>query len=381
MRLDRLITLNLVQPFRRAWFKVQSSAPAINSQLSTRNSKWRVPILMYHGISHEPEHDVSPYYKVNASPAVFRQHMQFLADQGYRTISLDELVTVLRTPDSVPRITSTLRCATKDGHHASFSNSQPSTFNPQPSVAITFDDGFHDFYTEAFPVLQKHGFMATVFLPTAFIGGCRSAQGSRFDGSGFKVPCHFPFRNPHCEFLTWNEVRELRKSGIEFGSHTVNHPKLVELDWPQIRSELSNSKSEIEQQLGEPVTSFCYPYAFPQTDRQFVHRFAGLLSDTGYRSCATTELGRVRLGSDPFRLKRLPANSLDDLALFAAKLDGAYDWLAAPQSAAKTLKALVRTQRRASPRPIGLGEDRGKLSTINDQPSTIPPSPNRAGRG
>ncbi len=168
------------------------------------DSKWRVPILMYHSISDDPEPGVSPYYRVNASPAVFRQHMQFLADHDYHTISLDQLVSAF----------------------------------PKKPVVLTFDDGFRDFYTEAFPVLQEHGFTATVFLPTAFIGGSRSVQGSRFDGSGFKVPSHFPFRNPHSAFLTWNEVRELLRHGIHFGSHTVNHPKLVELDWPEIKSEL-----------------------------------------------------------------------------------------------------------------------------------------------
>src|ERR1035441_5813040 len=77
MRLDRAISLNLVQPFRRvrfkvqgSRFKVQSSAPSLNPQPSTINSKWRVPILMYHCISDEPVPGVSPYYKVTPTPAV-----------------------------------------------------------------------------------------------------------------------------------------------------------------------------------------------------------------------------------------------------------------------------------------------------------------------
>ena len=324
---------------------------------------------MYHSISDDPEDDVSPYYKVNTSPAVWRQHMRFLADQGYRTIRLDVLVSMLtaglqnhqttRLQDQGPTI--------PPAPISAFSL-QPSAFTKL--VCLTFDDGFRDFYTEAFPVLREHDFTATMFLPTAFIGDERRQ---------FRPSTINSQLSTTKDCLTWSEVRELRQAGIHFGSHTVNHPKLVELDWPQIRSELSNSKSEIEQQLGEPVTSFCYPYAFPQTDRQFVHRFAGLLSDTGYRSCATTELGRVRLGTDPFRLKRLPANSLDDLALFAAKLDGAYDWLAAPQSAAKTLKAVVRLQRRVSPRPIGLGE--GPVARAAATPISRSSSPNPAGRG
>jgi peptidoglycan/xylan/chitin deacetylase (PgdA/CDA1 family) len=356
MRLDRLITLNLMQPLRR--IRITSALRSATEDGHHASRITSLPILMYHSISDDPEPGVSPYYKVNTSPAVFRQHMQFLADHDYRTVSLDQLVSMLTMGLRDYRITGL------QDHGVTMPRGPISAFSFQLSafpklVCITFDDGFRDFYTEAFPALQEHGFTATVFLPTAFIGGSRSVQGSRFDGSGFKVPCHFPFRNPHCEFLTWNEVNELRKEGIHFGSHTVNHPKLVELDWPEITSELSNSKSEIEQQLGEPVTSFCYPFAFPQTDRSFAQTFRELLSESGYSSCATTELGRVRPGTNPFRLKRLPANSLDDLALFAAKLDGAYDWLAAPQSAAKALKALVRPQLRA------------QTSTFNAQRSTI----------
>src|ERR1035441_4995581 len=89
MRLDRAISLNLVQPFRRVRFKVQSSGP------------FPAPILMYHSISDEPEPGVSPYYQTNTRPAVFRQHMQFLADHGYRTINLDQLISWLTTGGEV----------------------------------------------------------------------------------------------------------------------------------------------------------------------------------------------------------------------------------------------------------------------------------------
>jgi peptidoglycan/xylan/chitin deacetylase (PgdA/CDA1 family) len=316
VRLDRLITLSLMQPLRR--MRITHHASRITS----------LPILMYHSVSDAPEPGVSPYYKVNTSPAVFRQHMQFLAAQGYRTIRLDELVSMLTIgpqDDGAKGL---------QDHGATMPRGPISAFSFQLSafpklVCITFDDGFRDFYTEAFPVLQKHGFTATMFLPTAFIGDERR----QFHPSTLNSQL-----STAKDCLTWTEVRELRKNGIHFGSHTVNHPKLVELDWPEIEAELSNSKSEIEQQLGEPVTSFCYPFAFPQTDRAFARTFRELLCESGYSSCATTELGRVQPGTDPFRLKRLPANSLDDLALFAAKLDGAYDWLGGPQELIKRLR-------------------------------------------
>jgi peptidoglycan/xylan/chitin deacetylase (PgdA/CDA1 family) len=334
MRLDRFITLNLVHPFRRAlgsFRSLNSQNPVLHSRTakdgSTLNSKWAVPILMYHSISNDPEPGVSPYYKVNTSPAVFRQHIQFLADQGYTTITMAQLVEILRTPHSVNSQSLVLRSRiAEDG----------STLNSQ-LVAITFDDGFRNFYTEAFPVLQQHGFTATVFLPTAFIGDTRRVFAPRSNQPS--TINHQPSTNLEC--LTWPEVRELRKAGIEFGSHTVTHPQLLELPWPQVEFEIHNSKLEIEMQLSEPITAFCYPYAYPQANRSFTKVFTTLLAEADYTCCATTQLGRVESRADPHHLRRLPANSLDDVALLHAKLDGAYDWLALPQAVIKRLKSLT----------------------------------------
>jgi peptidoglycan/xylan/chitin deacetylase (PgdA/CDA1 family) len=327
MRLDRSITLGLVHPVRRMLFSVQGSRFKVQG-----SGPFPVPILMYHSISDEHEPGVPAYYQTNTSPAVFRQHMQFLADQGYKAVSLDQLVSMLTIGLQDYRTTG------PQDHGGTMSRNPIPAFSFQLSafpklVCITFDDGFRSFYTEAFPALQEHGFTATMFLSTAFIGDTRRY----FRPSTINSQ---PSTTQEC--LTWSEIRELRQAGIHFGSHTVNHPKLLELDWPEIESEISDSKANIEQRLGEPVTTFCYPFAFPQTNRPFVEGFTASLREAGYRCCATTKLGRSRVGDDPYSLKRLPANSLDDAAFFAAKLEGAYDWLAAPQSAVKALKALLR---------------------------------------
>jgi peptidoglycan/xylan/chitin deacetylase (PgdA/CDA1 family) len=277
---------------------------------------------MYHSISDEPEPDLPPYYKVNTAPSAFRRQMEFLALNNYQTISLRDLLYLLSNPSLAPL-------------GPGGGESVRTTLSRRP-VVLTFDDGFHDFYTGAFPILQEHGFSATMFLPTAFIRSSAAASSSSDSG---------PFRRiPVSGFLSWLEIRELHKHGIEFGSHTVNHAKLVELQWPQIKSELSNSKSAIEDHLGERVSTFCYPFAFPQANRPFCLGFERMLAETGYSCCATTALGRVRAGANPFRLRRLPANSLDDSGLFAAKLEGAYDWMAVLQSAAKRLKSSLKVQ-------------------------------------
>ena len=307
MRLDRSITLNLVQPLRRTLNVLRP----LNSYPPTLHYR-ALPILMYHSISDDPETGVSPYYRTATSPAVFRQHMTLLKSEGYQGVDLSTGLAWLKS--------SALRTETLNPQ-SSTDNSHP----PNRPVVLTFDDGFHDFYTSGFPILQKFGFTATMFLPTAFISN-----------SGVRRS----FRGKEC--LTWDEIRELRVAGMEFGSHTISHPKLVDLEWAEIESELSNSKSEIERQLDAPVTSFAYPYAFPQAHRAFGDAFRDRLRQSGYQTCVTTTIGRAHTHDDPYRLCRLPANSNDDDRLLRGKIEGAYDWLAGPQAVIKKLMASFR---------------------------------------
>jgi len=186
-------------------------------------------------------------------------------------------------------------------------------------VVITFDDGFRDFYTEAFPILQKYVFNATMFLPTAFIDNKR-----------------LKFKGKEC--LSWEEVRELHSKGITFGSHTVNHPKLTLLKKDDIKFEITRSKEKIEHEIGEPIKSFSYPYAFPETDNAFAKYLRSIIEAGGYENGVTTRIGTATKGDDIFFLKRIPVNTFDDIALFKAKLEGGYDWLHKFQYFVKSIK-------------------------------------------
>ncbi len=279
VRVDRYLTLSVFRALHR---------PGLGG--AARG----VPILMYHSISDDPEDGVEPYYRLATNPRRFAEHMQWLHESGYWGVSLETALAMLA--------------------HGEFDN--------WPLVAITFDDGLRNFYTEAWPVIHQYGFTATMHLPTAFISSHRRSFLGR-------------------ECLTWDEVRELRAHGIRFGSHTVSHPKLHELPWNAIKNELELSKLRIEEELGEVISGFAYPYAFPQEDRRFTRMFTELLHGQGYQSCVTTVIGRTQPGDDAFCLKRLPANSCDDEALFFAKLHGAYDWLGSAQRTVRQLKRLT----------------------------------------
>jgi peptidoglycan/xylan/chitin deacetylase (PgdA/CDA1 family) len=259
----------------------------------------RIPVLMYHNICEGQETGVHGYYRVSTSPERFYEQMRFLSENGYTTVTVENAL-----------------------ERAGASGSG----RTRREVALTFDDGLADFATNAWPVLNRFGFTASVFLATGFIDDHRRC----FDGKA-------------C--LTWSEVRDLARLGIAFGSHTVSHPKLALLNWPRIRSELRDSREEIRHQTANPVTAFSYPFAFPQNDRVYVSSFRRMLREEEYRCCVTTMIGRLARGDDPLLIRRLPVNDLDDAALFRAKLAGAYDWAALPQSLWKQARELRRRGR------------------------------------
>ncbi len=302
MRLDRVLTLWLVAPLARLRVSAGRVAPPAR----------KLPILMYHSVSDAAEAGAAPYYRTTTSPARFAAQMRWLRERGCRGVALRAGLAWLRSE----------------------ADAGPSG-EPRP-VALTFDDGFRDFATAAFPVLQQFGYAATVFLPTAFIGG--NGAGTRPD-----APTRKSFKSKEC--LTWEEVRELDRAGIEFGSHTVSHPVLYDLSWPQIESELRHSKNALDERLDHASTAFAYPYAYPEADAAFTRSFEDLLQGAGYDCAVTTRIGRVGAADNARALRRLPVNDADDAALLHAKLEGAYDWLSLPQRLAKQCKAGRRTWR------------------------------------
>ena len=249
----------------------------------------RIPFLMYHSLSDQAL-GLRPYYETTTSPAVFHRQMAQLHGLGLQGVSVKEALR-RRLSQEVS----------------------------EPCVAITFDDGYRDVYSEALPVLREFGFTATVYV----IANRCTQERTQFKGR---------------DCLTVGELRELSRHGVEIGSHTVSHPQLHDLEWKEIEREIGEAKATIQEATGSPIDSFCYPYAFPETDAGFVQRFKSLLQEKQYRNAVTTVIGTVDDESDIFMLPRLPVNTFDDDRLFQAKLDGAYDWLHAPQYALKSLK-------------------------------------------
>jgi peptidoglycan/xylan/chitin deacetylase (PgdA/CDA1 family) len=275
VRLDRAATLYLARP--------------LSSFASAQHRK--IPILMYHSVADEDESAVRPYYRLAVRPAQFLEQMTWLHEHRYRTVSLASAMARLQAGGNTAAKT----------------------------VVITFDDGYRNFCQHAFPALERFGFTATMFLPTASI-----ADQPRI------------FKQRDC--MTWSEVRDLQQRGISFGSHTVTHPQLHGLDRERIQEEIVRSREAIEDKTGVAVDSFAYPYAFPQSDEPFKAMLREILHEAGIRYGVCTQIGRAGLASDPLFLERLPVNSSDDSALLQAKLSGHYDWLGSLQSLAKRVR-------------------------------------------
>jgi peptidoglycan/xylan/chitin deacetylase (PgdA/CDA1 family) len=269
---------------------------------------------MYHSIARDVDDGLNPYYRTVTTPNVFRAHMDFLRHEDYHVVTLSEAVPFLRGiadagglgPPPMP-------------------NSGTSQVPPRRRVVLTFDDGFRDFYTTAFPILERVGFRATVFLTS----GCIDK----------------PFVTGR-ECLRTQEIDELAREGIEFGSHTVSHRHLQALSTAEIVYELATSKERIESITGAAVSLFSYPYRFPEEDVGFTRKFGALLTEQGYSAGVTTAIGRSRRGDDLRFLRRLPLNDCDDTRLLRAKLEGAYDWLHKGQLFYKRSRAMFAGPRR-----------------------------------
>jgi len=219
-----------------------------------------LPVLMFHSL----ENGESP---VSFPPNLFRRGMARLREQGYRVLSLDDAVDHL----------------------------QRGLAFPSCSAVITFDDGYRSVYEEAFPVLQRLGFPATVFLSVGNSGTL--ASGGRLPSLKERT------------MLSWPEIREMMRFGVTFGAHSLTHPELDRLAIDTAIFEIRESKAVIEDNLGTTVTSFSYPYGrYNSRIRDVVKRFF---------SCACSDrLGLVTGDSDFLALERIDAGYLRNDLLF-----------------------------------------------------------------
>ena len=283
-------------------------------------------VLMYHRI--HPERAW-----LNVSPEDFLWQMR-LIKAFFTPISLGELVDCLRSGRLLP----------------------------SRAVVITFDDGYRDNYEKAFPILRRLGIPATFFVTTGLIerpgyfwwdqvrlGLKDEAQileawpEMREELAGLAHPQRvervterlkqiphdrarrilericLPVAPAEPETMTWSQIREMVRAGMEVGSHTVSHPILAQQTREEVEWEVRHSKTVLEQQLGCPVEHFAYPNGRPCDLQPDLPR---ILEEAGYLSACTTVERFVGAHSSVYGLERLGVSGFDPPVKFLLRLTG-----------------------------------------------------------
>ncbi len=223
----------------------------------------RVSILMYHQVGvFEPMREHRANY---CDHRRFAAQMDLLARLGYRVLGLDDALAGLRGERPLPA----------------------------RAVVLTFDDAYDNFAEYAWPVLERHGFPATVYAISGWLG--RRAEWFAKD-PGRPIPT----------LMSAERLRELHAAGITIGSHSVDHLKLGTLDPEAQRRQLVDSRAALEDVLGAPVLHLCYPFgSFDQTTVQ-------LAGEAGYRSATTCLRGAAGSDDHPLVLPRKAISFGDD---------------------------------------------------------------------
>jgi len=230
-----------------------------------------VRILMYHRVVSLPGD------RLSVSPESFARQMDILRSEGWRVVPL------------------------------SSAREEEGGCDARPRVALTFDDGFRDFHSSAWPILRERGFPAAVFVAPAMVEGRVSLD--RYRGAP----------GDHA-FLGWETLRELSRSGVAVGSHGLTHRELSLLTGNEAEEEIEESARIIGERLGVRPAWFAYPRG---RNNSFHRR---LVARAGYRGAVTVAPGVCRPVSDPFALPRTEISADDDDQAFRMKLAGAFDF-------------------------------------------------------
>ena len=207
---------------------------------------------------------------------MFRFQMWVLKTAGFKVVSLHEILSFINGKASDERL-----------------------------VAITFDDGYQDFYDNAFPVLKTYKFPSTVFLVSDLVG-----KESLWDSHGV---------NSRKRLLHWDSILEMKNTGVTFGSHSKTHPFLSKLSVKELGDEIRDSKIILEERLKNPVDFFCYP------NGDYDNRVLETVHTAGYKGAVTTKRGLIHRNDSPFEMRRSFIRYNTHPLLFLYKLHSKYE--------------------------------------------------------
>jgi peptidoglycan/xylan/chitin deacetylase (PgdA/CDA1 family) len=229
---------------------------------------------MYHQIVANDPPDIHA-----VSVEAFEGQVKWLHDQGYKGVAIEE-----RNLD---------RADAQDGHDR--------------QIAITFDDGYLDVFTNALPILKKYDFQATIFLVAKRVGSVNDwDQAPGLTGA---------------PLLDWSHVHEMVDQGICFGGHTCTHPDLTAIQAAQMEEEIRESRRIIEDKLRMPIRTFAYPYS------RYNESIVKVVSECGFDYACTYSPGYIGgAGDQHFLLQRTGILATDTLHDFASKVQARFPW-------------------------------------------------------
>jgi peptidoglycan/xylan/chitin deacetylase (PgdA/CDA1 family) len=220
-----------------------------------------MPILMYHYVRTPPSLS-SDYigYRLSVSPDDFTAQMDWLMVNRYHPVDFNDM-------------------------RAYFAGTTPLPSRP---VVITFDDGYADLYTTAYPILAAHHFKAVAYIVSSFVGQSR--------------------------YVTKEQVLEMDRKGIQIASHTVDHPNLSRASFGSTMYQLVESKRWLEQLVGHPVVDFAYPSGRASA------LVVSALGNAGYDTAVTEQVSLLHSRSDRYMWTRIRVGGGESLADFASSL-------------------------------------------------------------
>lgn len=227
-----------------------------------------VPVLMYHHINpHQGD-------MVTITPEVFEQQMKYLHGSGYKTLKIEELLSYI----------------------------SGGLILREKAVVVTFDDGWLDNYLYAFPIIKKYDIRANIFIVSDIVDRASHKK----TGICAPLPKHRESKlllqqgEEHRVFLNWDLIREMERSGtVDFYSHTKTHASCDFLSEAELLQELELSKHTIEEEIGKPCPYLCWPYG------RYSDIAITIAQKVGYHAIFTTNHGIAKVGSDPYRIKRI----------------------------------------------------------------------------
>lgn len=226
-----------------------------------------VPVFMYHSVT---DHPVDATRSLSVSPRLLAEQLARLADCGFSGLTFSRLRDALVRGERLP----------------------------DRAVVLTFDDGYDDFHSVALPLLERHGFPATVFVTTGWVRDAGVHAAGR----------------PLDRMLSWGQVAEASAAGVEIGAHSHSHAELDQLPQRALHEELRTSKALLEDRLDGAVRSLAYPYGYSS------RRVRAAAVTVGYDGAAAVANAAAPDDADPFAVPRLTvrrsmtAETLEELA-------------------------------------------------------------------